>query len=83
VREISCDSKGVDDIVESKLIDKRARLKEERERLRFGNLSGSLVSVAIGGRHTWPIPPEAPRTTIKNSATIGDVWRSQLFTYLL
>jgi hypothetical protein len=38
VRKVGSDTGGVDDIVESKLIDMGARLEEQRERLR-GNVS--------------------------------------------
>ena len=68
MREIGGNTGGVDKIVEGKLVNKRAGLQEERERLyrttirvRFDRYIGQR---GRGGNHTWPIPPEAPRTAI-------------------
>jgi len=41
VGEIGCDARGIDDIVERELVDQRAGLQEEGERLR-GPLSAKL-----------------------------------------
>lgn len=71
VRKVRGDARGVDDVIESKLIDKRAGLQQKRQRL----LNRQYVSVYGRGnishvytfsstmKRTWPMPPEAPATT--------------------
>lgn len=62
--EIGSNTWGVDNIVEGELIDERAVLEEEGQRL---NRTSSAIesSLTVQSRHTCPIPPEAPATTAK------------------
>lgn len=60
MREIGSDTGGVDNIVEGELVDERAGLEEEGERLE--RLADEGVR-GVAWELTWPMPPEAPRTT--------------------
>lgn len=69
---------GVDNIVESKLIDERTCFQQQRERLDIETLVISKLIECLPTRiprererHTWPIPPEAPRTTISRGSQIS------------
>lgn len=68
VREIGSNTRSVDNIVEGKLVNKRAGLQEERQGLYRTTMKVRFdwhISQRKGGDdHTCPIPPEAPRTAV-------------------
>lgn len=68
--KIGGDTGGVDDIVQGELVDMRASLQQKRERL-YKTISpispGKEKRVEAEGKLTWPMPPEAPRTTARVS----------------
>jgi len=71
VRKISSNTGGVDNIVEGQLVNIRAQLEEEGERLFApGQFSCSSIFYFSSDPElvlrTWPIPPEAPATTIQH-----------------
>ena len=65
VREIGSDTGGVDNIVQSKLVNERRGLQEEGEGLKQVLAEGhqGYKMKREAEKLTWPIPPEAPRTT--------------------
>lgn len=65
MRKIRCDPRSVDNIVERELIDQWAGLEEERERLSEAMSAMMWIFELSLSKElpTWPIPPEAPRTT--------------------
>lgn len=73
VTEIGSNTRSVDNIVEGKLVNKRAGLQEEGQRLYRTTMKvrfDCYISQRRGMRNqTCPIPPEAPRTAITGSAT--------------
>lgn len=67
MRQVRCDAGGVDNIVESELVDQRGELQKKGQRL------SKIVSYAFGHvaiarrRQTCPMPPAAPATTVQDS----------------
>lgn len=60
MRKISRDTRSVDDIEQGKLVDEWRDLAQERQRLhKSAMINTSTCYVSL----TWPMPPEAPRTT--------------------
>ena len=64
--EIGSDTWGVDNIVQCQLGDERRGLEEKGQGLREEMVSRNCVSV-VHWQATYPIPPEAPATTIFSS----------------
>lgn len=78
VREIGSDTGGVDDIVESELVNERRELEEEGQGLRhmwsamlpsqppIRAVRRGISHGQVGIKLTCPIPPAAPATTVHN-----------------
>lgn len=72
VGKIRRDTGGIHNVVEGQLVDERAGLEEEGERLWMVARVNKPLPFHISPRrakeeplsHTWPIPPAAPRTAI-------------------
>lgn len=69
--EIGSNTGRVDNIVESKLVNKGAQLEKKRQRLFISScqsvcefLDCLFLRSSPGLLRTWPIPPEAPATTV-------------------
>jgi hypothetical protein len=62
VRQVNADPGSVDDIVEGELVDERTGLHEEGQRLVAS--SAHVAPVKIDSSSTWPMPPDAPATTV-------------------
>lgn len=72
--EIGGDTWGVDDIVESQLIDEWGGLEEEGQWLRQSALAIILSCWGLSEvQYTCPIPPEAPATTTDSSAMCSPI----------
>lgn len=83
MRKIGSHARGVDDIVESELVNQGAGFEEKRKGLDRRTWLDIITRERKGNRiYTWPMPPEAPRTAITRSARTGQNARVGS-TYLL
>lgn len=64
MRKVGGNTGSVDNIVESKLVNVRASLEEQREGLNRTNGLANISAQSLAHwKLTWPMPPEAPATT--------------------
>lgn len=72
--KIRGDTGSIYDIVQGELVDNRASLQEQRQRLDIATCLSAYRIMQVNDwqqLHTWPMPPEAPRTTAHHISDQG------------